>query len=69
MDALVNEDSRTSPALVYPAAADVEGWVVEVPADQRAGTGDSMTFVGPRALERALLFAHESYGSVQVLSC
>lgn len=69
MDPLVNDEGRTAPALVHPAPPDAGGWVVEPPADQRAGVSDEKTFVGPRALERALRFAHEAYGSVQVLSC
>ena len=68
MATLADVEGRAVPATVYPAAGGAGAWVVEAPADGPRGGGDHRTFTGVRALERALEFAHQAYGSVQVLS-
>lgn len=67
MGMMADAEGRTEPAAVYPASDGAGEWVVAAPADTRT-EGDTKTFTGTRALERALEFAHDSYGHVQVLS-
>jgi hypothetical protein len=53
------------PPLVYPSPENAELWIVERPASAMAEAGGPVMFTGPNALNSALRFAYEEYGSAR----
>jgi len=61
-------EGRTTPAKVYAAPGDTQGWVVEPPASGEPDSAECKTFTGSAALLKALEYAHSTYGSALYLS-
>ena len=68
MQADREEDGRTRPAKVYPAAGGTGTWVVEPPASGMPAGAECRTFSGSAGLAKALEYSHRTYGSALYLS-
>ena len=68
MASLYDEEGRPVPAKVYPAPAEMAGWIVEPPGENHPASSGRKTFTGSAALLQALEYAQRTYGSALYLS-
>ncbi|MBN8874360.1 MAG: hypothetical protein J0H67_16110 [Rhodospirillales bacterium] len=54
----------SEPALVYPAPDTDDAWIVEAPAEAAVPRGP-VSFTGPNAVNLALRYAYEEFGSAR----
>jgi hypothetical protein len=54
----------SEPALVYPAPEGADAWIVEAPAEATP-TRTPVSFTGPNAVNLALRYAYEEFGSAR----
>jgi hypothetical protein len=65
MASCIEKPHTSSPPLVYPAPDASGRWVVEMPSHDDEPGQEPITFTGPNALNSALRFAYEEYGSAR----
>jgi hypothetical protein len=56
---------RTEPAKVYPSPEDQDRWIVEAPGPARVPEREPVHFSGPNAVNLALRYAYEEFGSAR----
>jgi hypothetical protein len=57
--------SRTEPAKVYPSPESQDRWIVEAPDQAPAPERKPVHFSGPNAVNLALRYAYEEFGSAR----
>lgn len=66
MATFTDSSGVSHPPLVYPAPDATDHWIVEAPAAGSAVDGRTpVTFTGPNALNLALRYAYEEFGSAR----
>jgi hypothetical protein len=65
MSADLETIGRSEPAKVYPSPDDREQWIVEAPEETASQPRKAMQFAGPNALNLALRYAYEEFGSAR----
>jgi hypothetical protein len=56
---------RTEPAKVYPSPGSQDRWIVEAPGEARQTARQPVLFSGPNAVNQALRYAYEEFGSAR----
>jgi hypothetical protein len=57
--------SRSEPAKVYPAPETTDRWIVEAPDTAPSPSREPVLFTGPNAVNLALRYAYEEFGSAR----
>jgi hypothetical protein len=61
----IGRPAAAGPPLVYPAPDTADHWIVEAPAQTPEVQREATTFTGPNALNSALRYAYEEFGSAR----
>jgi hypothetical protein len=65
MTTCIDRPNASNPPLVYPAPDATDHWIVESRAFGEEVGSTPVTFTGPNALNLALRYAYEEYGSAR----
>ncbi len=66
MATCIDRPIASQPPRVYPAPDATDRWIVEPPpTDPTEADPESVTFTGPNALNLALRYAYEEFGSAR----
>jgi hypothetical protein len=61
----IDRPATSEPPLVYPSPDTADHWIVETPAVAPETNRKPVTFTGPNALNSALRYAYEEFGSAR----
>jgi hypothetical protein len=56
---------RSEPAKVYPSPDTEDQWIVEAPPAASHAEPEQVQFTGPNAMNQALRYAYEAFGSAR----
>jgi hypothetical protein len=65
MSIAIDTPLRTEPAKVYPSPEVQDRWIVEAPGAARIPVREPVHFSGPNAVNLALRYAYEEFGSAR----